>query len=497
MTNHLATASPAATATSVKPVQTGVQSSGDEDGNSCSGVPRPKLGGGRGKTHPRSRLGGSSRSSHGGRSKTDAVTTEDDDPEYEENRKSRELRDCRKINILPFSPSDKDQDFVIWIDQFQEAVKQQTNPHSQKRHWKQCLKWLPLSLKPDAYAIWSRSAYNRSNWPSLRTDLEESFEDREVRTNWHADMKAFQWDERMSLRDYRAKVERLVDTFDKEMASMPAIKKIQYYTRFVNGLPEDYREFLGLNLPSKCADIEKALEASERYQSTKKRRQEKSGKSEIGASANFGDPTVSARVAQNENELKRMQEEIRKMKKPKEVTYADEEKSNFNNYSGRSPGFQRRGRYNPSRSGGYYSDRSKGSYNSDRGESYNSDRSGTGKSDRSGTYNSDRSGAGKSDRSGTYNSDRSSGNNGKNYPRTRSQERMRNFIAKKKESLGQGEGKVERTNPKRNEESLAFTDLETEEEDPCNDTLALYEQYREEEEASKWDNFCALKHSGN
>ena len=74
---------------------------------------------------------------------------------------------------------------------------------------------------------------------------------------------------------------------------------------------------------------------------------------------------------------------------------------------------------------------------------------------------------------------------------------MRNFIAKKKESLAKGEGKTDQTNVKRNEESLAATDLESEEEDPCNDTLALYEQYREEEEASKWDNFCALKHSGN
>ena len=163
----------------------------------------------------------------------------------------------------------------------------------------------------DAYAIWLRSAYARSSWPSLKTDLEESLEDREVRTNWHSDMKAFKWDERMSLQDYRAKVERLVDTFDKEMASMPAIKKIQYYTRFVNGLPEDYIEFLGLNLPSKCTDIQKALEACERLQSTKKRRAEKVGKFEVGASASFNPSSISARVAQNQNGIQKVKDQLR------------------------------------------------------------------------------------------------------------------------------------------------------------------------------------------
>ena len=84
-------------------------------------------------------------------------------------------------------------------------------------------------------------------------------------------MKAYIWDEIQPLCVYRAKVERYVDTFDKELISDPAGRRSQYYTRFVNGLPEDYAEFVNLSIPAKCQDINKALEACLRFQSAKKR----------------------------------------------------------------------------------------------------------------------------------------------------------------------------------------------------------------------------------
>ena len=198
---------------------------------------------------------------------TGFVSTSDDDPNYEDNRQTEEIKECKRINIEQFSSTDDDQDFVIWINQFEEAVKMQLNPHSKERHWKQCLKWLPLSLASDAYAIWQRANSRNDNWLSLRAELEESFEDAE----WKSDMKAYIWDEIQPLCVYRAKVERYVDTFDKELISDPDGRS-QYYTRFVNGLPEDYAEFVNLSIPAKCLDINKALEACLRFQSAKKRK---------------------------------------------------------------------------------------------------------------------------------------------------------------------------------------------------------------------------------
>ena len=114
-------------------------------------------------------------------------------------------------------------------------------------------------------------------------ELEESFEDVDVRAEWKSNMKAFVWDEVQPLRVYLAKVERYVDTFDKELIRDPEGRKSQYYTRFVNGLPADYAEYIVLSMPAKCLDVNKALEACLCFQS-----------------ANFSNPTLSARVAQNE-----------------------------------------------------------------------------------------------------------------------------------------------------------------------------------------------------
>ena len=131
--------------------------------------------------------------------------------------KRKESQYCKKVNIDTYSSTNKDQDLVIWVNQFEEAVKQQLNPHSKKRHHKQCLKWLTLSLASDAYSIWQRTDHNRTDWVLLRAELEEAFEDTEVRSHWKSNMKAYTWDEKQPLREYRAKVERYVDTFDKAL----------------------------------------------------------------------------------------------------------------------------------------------------------------------------------------------------------------------------------------------------------------------------------------
>ena len=338
---------------------------------SASGLPRRGRGRGRG-TSGRGRRGTSS-SVHSAHTSGDGdwVSTDDDDPDYEENRKTRENNQCRKLNISIFSSADKSMDFAIWVAQYEDAVKQQTKPHSKKRHWKQCLNWLPQSLKPDAYAIFQR-AQNRSDWPKLRAELEEAFEDSDVRAEWRCNMRAYVWDEILPLREYKARVERYVDTFDKVIAESPAALQNLYYSRFVNGLPEDYNNFIVLGLNSKKADINKALEACLRFQSSKKKQ---TGKSEVGASASFNDTTVSARVTQNETGILRLEEKLRKMKEvPKEVTYADKEGADgFNSYNGRSPRFRKRGQ----QYGNSYSIRSSGQHSPSQAGAHSSSHSGS------------------------------------------------------------------------------------------------------------------------
>ena len=108
-------------------------------------------------------------------------------------------------------------------------------------------------------------------------------------------MKAYTWDEKQPLREYRAKVERYVDTFDKDLGDNPASRRSLYYTRFVNGLPDEYSEFITLSMPAKCTDINKALEACLRFQNIRKRRDKMS---EVCASASSSKPFLSSRIAQ-------------------------------------------------------------------------------------------------------------------------------------------------------------------------------------------------------
>ena len=248
------------------------------DNGKYSGVPKSAPGlRGRGRACTRGAQGrgcrGASGSVHSAHTSGDGdwVSTDDDDPDYEENRKTRENVQCRKINISIYSSADKNMDFAVWVAQFEDAVKQQAKPHSKKRHWKQCINWLPQSLKPDAYAIYQR-ARNRDDWPKLRAELEEAFEDSDIRSEWRSNMKAYVWDEVIPLREYKARVERYVDTFDRDIVESPDALRNMYYSRFVNGLPYDYNEFVVLGLSSKKADIDKALEACLRFQSSKKKR---------------------------------------------------------------------------------------------------------------------------------------------------------------------------------------------------------------------------------
>ena len=236
-------------------------------------------------------------------------STDDESGEYAYNQQRPETNNCKEVIIEHFSPDDKELDFAIWVNQYEEAVNRSLNPHSRRRHYICCLKWLPSVLKADAYSIWSRAQHKNDNWELLKAELETAFEDGSVHAEWKTNLKAYMWDEHnQSLQSYCAKVKRLVDSFEKEMADCPAAKRAQYHLRFVNGLPDDYVEHVKLSLPPKCLDVDKARDVCMQFQSCKRAR---SKKTDVGATVTFQDPTIAARLTQNETELVRLKEQIK------------------------------------------------------------------------------------------------------------------------------------------------------------------------------------------
>ena len=200
---------------------------------------------------------------------SDASTLEEDFNQYSWD--SMERLHGKKPRCGVFSLVDKTQAFNIWISMFEEEMKLDVIPYSEEIHWKLCLECLPLTLDSKAFAIWRKSSYARTNWPKLKAELEEAFEDPEARAEWDSNMKAFMWDEIQPLSLFCAQVEQYVDAYEKELADVPEAKKTQCYRRFVCGLPDDYADYISLHMPSKCVDIEVALELCQRFQRFKHR----------------------------------------------------------------------------------------------------------------------------------------------------------------------------------------------------------------------------------
>ena len=127
-------------------------------------------------------------------------------------------------------------------------------------------------------------------------------------------MKAYLWEEgKVSLQSYAAKVKRYVDKYEVEMAGCDAAVKYQYYLRFVNGLPEDYAEQVGMSMPSNCHDLNKALDVCVRWQAIKKKKN--CGKTETVAAVTFDDPSMPARVTQNATGIIRLKNELKRRRK--------------------------------------------------------------------------------------------------------------------------------------------------------------------------------------
>ena len=252
----------------------------------------------------RLRRSGPARSSRSIRSRSPSTDIDDPSDGYAVNRENKEMT-CKSISIKPFSISNKDQDFPIWVQQFEEAVNRGHNPHSQRRHYNYCLRWLPGSLDMDAYAIWCECTHAKSNWIELKKELEEKFEDPAVRKEWRTNPKALMWDEgKESLQAFAAKVKRKVNTYDAEFAVTEAAKANNYCTRFMSGMPDDYIQHLNLNMSAKNQRLEKALEICVRLQAYKKAATP--AKTEVGASLAFQDPTLPSRVTKAKTDIIRL-----------------------------------------------------------------------------------------------------------------------------------------------------------------------------------------------
>ena len=247
---------------------------------------------------------------------------DNDDPNdsYALNRDRKEII-CKNINIKEFCPHDKSTDFVIWVEQFEERVNRANNPHSQRRHHKYCLQWLPTCLSADAYTTWNDCKLKKADWLKVKEYLTDKFEDPAIRAKWTSDMGAYMWDEqKVPIQMYYTKVKRFVVKFDPEIVKCPGSLEQQYYTRFLCGLPKDYQDQIKMGISAKKATIDKALDIVIRYQLVKKPTEPKS--QEVGGAVSFQDQTLPARITTQETDIVRLKNEVKDLRKDNQMLKA-------------------------------------------------------------------------------------------------------------------------------------------------------------------------------
>ena len=74
---------------------------------------------------------------------------------YDGNRRRSERpgSSSKSLYMDKFSSTNKEQDFSVWVRQFEDAINRSFNLHSRRRHHEYCLQWLPSLLHTEAYAI--------------------------------------------------------------------------------------------------------------------------------------------------------------------------------------------------------------------------------------------------------------------------------------------------------------------------------------------------------
>ena len=369
-----------------------------------------------------------------------------DDPndEYAENRLTLE-KEPKRIEIQEYNSSGK-VDFDIWVGKYENVVNHAKNPHSKKRHHRYCLKFLSMYLDSNAYVIWKRSIHRRTNWEELKKELRREFEDPIIRSEWKGNLRAYVWDEnKETLHTYCSKVKRYVDTFEDELVDGSKAKLDQYYLRFKSGLPDDYQDQVRMAMPTHKQSIDKAYDVCLRFQATKK---SKTSKSDCAAAVTFEDPSMPARVTQNESNIIRLKNRLTKLEQTPQTSQTDSKPQySSNRYRGSSPGRLQ--------SRGSTSDANSDARSTDRLNRYRNWR----KNNRGGH------------RSGSYGQ-----SSGRDY---KSQDQQKSSGQTKSLAAGLDESRVSQT------------DIESGTED-LNDTVQDYVAFCREEEEQKFAEFCAM-----
>ena len=135
-------------------------------------------------------------------------------------------------------------DWTEWSMRFELAVQAATNAQGRDRLEALCLLWISLKLNDEAMPLYNQCPSKKTEWVSLKAELEEAFEDTHVKRLWVRSLEAFKKPEDMSLQVYKAKVMGMVSKYSPATLNDAEAHEAELYSRFVGGLGKKLREYI-------------------------------------------------------------------------------------------------------------------------------------------------------------------------------------------------------------------------------------------------------------
>ena len=162
--------------------------------------------------------------------------------------------DYRRIDIKPFSYSEKGQDIKLFLKRYKWAVHSTLAADADDDAKKEaCLRHIPTKLDDLSLQIYEASE-NQDDWDALQAELIEKLSDPGRKQNFQEQRDYLKWDQKAPLHIFENEVITTTRTLYDEIADNDNLFNKEIHQRFLAGLPEDYRDFVDICLPPRTYD---------------------------------------------------------------------------------------------------------------------------------------------------------------------------------------------------------------------------------------------------
>ena len=166
----------------------------------------------------------------------------------------------KAAHSIPVENFRSEQDsFDDWIKLFEDAVSLATNAPDDRKEllYK---KWLPLKLDNRSREL-LKNCTLAATWTILKKELKGFLVDPQEKYNWQTNRATQAWDGKESFHVLANKTKRLVDLYSENEE-----KKNEYFFRFRQALPTDYRRAIDLGCDETKRTIDEAKKMAFRFQ---------------------------------------------------------------------------------------------------------------------------------------------------------------------------------------------------------------------------------------